>query len=152
MRCARGCTSADGRGWVEGRNIKINAYWATGQQDMDAVAHTLAAFHFENLVMPGGRVRHEAAARRPPGGGRANFCGILLSSRWRNSTGASWRRLLRGAGAGGVLRLFLSWERGTPSRAMRCRFARVRPTPETPRQGYPRDKQKEVVSAPGPSV
>src|SRR5262245_64894767 len=31
------------RGWVEGRNIKIKAYWETGQQDMDAVAHKLAA-------------------------------------------------------------------------------------------------------------
>ena len=38
------------RGWVEGRNIKINAYWATGQQDMDAVAHTLAASNPEVII------------------------------------------------------------------------------------------------------
>ena len=31
------------RGWIEGRNLTISAYWATGQQEMDAVGHTLAA-------------------------------------------------------------------------------------------------------------
>src|SRR5262245_2011195 len=48
----------------------------------------------------------------------------------------------------------LSWEQGTPSRAMRCRCARVRPRPPriTPCQGHPRDKQEEVESAPGPSI
>jgi len=30
------------RGWIEGHNLTIGMYWATGQ-DMDAVAHTLAA-------------------------------------------------------------------------------------------------------------
>jgi len=38
------------RGWVEGCNIKINAYWATGQQDMDAVAHTLATSNPEVII------------------------------------------------------------------------------------------------------
>jgi putative ABC transport system substrate-binding protein len=38
------------RGWVEGRNIKIDAYWATGQQDMDAVAHTLATSNPEVII------------------------------------------------------------------------------------------------------
>src|SRR5207245_8053734 len=39
------------RGWIEGRNLTISMYWATGQQDMDAVAHTLAASNPEVLVM-----------------------------------------------------------------------------------------------------
>src|SRR5215472_6005599 len=38
------------RGWVEGRNLTIGTYWATGQQDMDAVAHTLAASNPEVIV------------------------------------------------------------------------------------------------------
>jgi putative ABC transport system substrate-binding protein len=38
------------RGWIEGRNLTIGMYWATGQQDMDAVAHTLAAFNPEVIV------------------------------------------------------------------------------------------------------
>jgi putative ABC transport system substrate-binding protein len=38
------------RGWVEGRNLTIGTYWVTGQQDMDAVAHTLAASNPEVIV------------------------------------------------------------------------------------------------------
>ena len=38
------------RGWTEGRNLTISMYWATGQQDMDAVAHTLAASNPEVIV------------------------------------------------------------------------------------------------------
>jgi putative tryptophan/tyrosine transport system substrate-binding protein len=37
-------------GWMDGRNLTINMYWATGQQDMDAVAHTLAASNPEVIV------------------------------------------------------------------------------------------------------
>jgi ABC-type uncharacterized transport system substrate-binding protein len=37
-------------GWIEGRNLTINMYWATGQQDMDAVAHALAASNPEVIV------------------------------------------------------------------------------------------------------
>src|SRR5262245_53478574 len=40
------------RGWVEGRNLTIGTYWVTGQQDMDAVAHTLAASNPEVIVTP----------------------------------------------------------------------------------------------------
>ena len=38
------------RGWIEDRNLTISMYWATGQQDMDAVAHTLAASNPEVIV------------------------------------------------------------------------------------------------------
>ncbi len=38
------------RGWIEGRNLTISMYWATGPQDMDAVAHTLAASKPEVIV------------------------------------------------------------------------------------------------------
>jgi putative tryptophan/tyrosine transport system substrate-binding protein len=38
------------RGWIEGRNLTISAYWATGQQEMDAVGHTLAASNPEVIV------------------------------------------------------------------------------------------------------
>jgi putative tryptophan/tyrosine transport system substrate-binding protein len=38
------------RGWIEGRNLTISVHWATGQQDMDAVAHTLAASNPEVIV------------------------------------------------------------------------------------------------------
>jgi ABC-type uncharacterized transport system substrate-binding protein len=38
------------RGWIEGRNLTISMHWATGQQDMDAVAHTLAASNPEVIV------------------------------------------------------------------------------------------------------
>ena len=38
------------RGWVEGRNLTIGTYWVTGQQDMRAVAHTLAASNPEVIV------------------------------------------------------------------------------------------------------
>jgi len=38
------------RGWIEGRNLTIGTYWATGQQDMYAVAHTLAAYKPEVIV------------------------------------------------------------------------------------------------------
>ena len=38
------------RGWIEGHNLTISAYWATGQQEMDAVGHTLAASNPEVIV------------------------------------------------------------------------------------------------------
>lgn len=38
------------RGWIDGRNLTIGTYWAAGQQDMDAVAHTLAASNPEVIV------------------------------------------------------------------------------------------------------
>src|SRR3989442_6199389 len=38
------------RGWIEGRNLTISVHWATEQQDMDAVAHTLAASNPEVIV------------------------------------------------------------------------------------------------------
>src|SRR6266849_10987113 len=38
------------RGWIEGRNLTISMHWATGPQDMDAVAHTLAASNPEVIV------------------------------------------------------------------------------------------------------
>src|SRR6266545_767782 len=38
------------RGWIEGRNLTIGTYWAAGQQDMDAVAHALAASNPEVIV------------------------------------------------------------------------------------------------------
>src|SRR5262252_8316113 len=38
------------RGWVEGRELTIGTYWVTGQQDMRAVAHTLAASNPEVIV------------------------------------------------------------------------------------------------------
>jgi ABC-type uncharacterized transport system substrate-binding protein len=38
------------RGWIEGRNLTISAYWATGQQEMDAVGATLAASNPEVIV------------------------------------------------------------------------------------------------------
>jgi putative ABC transport system substrate-binding protein len=57
------------RGWVQGRNIKINAYWATGQQDMDAVAHTLATSNPEVIItqeaddIPGAVAQHRSFRR-----------------------------------------------------------------------------------------
>lgn len=38
------------RGWIEGCNLTISTYWATGQQEMDAAAHSLAASNPEVIV------------------------------------------------------------------------------------------------------
>jgi hypothetical protein len=38
------------RGWIEGRNLTISMYWATGQQDMDAVARAMIASSPEVIV------------------------------------------------------------------------------------------------------
>jgi putative ABC transport system substrate-binding protein len=37
-------------GWIEGRNLTISTHWATGQQDIDAVAHTLTVSNPEVIV------------------------------------------------------------------------------------------------------
>jgi putative tryptophan/tyrosine transport system substrate-binding protein len=37
-------------GWVEGRNLAISLYWATGRQDMDAVARELLASNPDVIV------------------------------------------------------------------------------------------------------
>ena len=38
------------RGWIEDRNLTLSQYWATGQHDLDPVAHTLAASNPEVIV------------------------------------------------------------------------------------------------------
>jgi ABC-type uncharacterized transport system substrate-binding protein len=37
-------------GWIEDHNLTISQYWATGQEDLNAVAHTLAASNPEVIV------------------------------------------------------------------------------------------------------
>src|SRR5207244_187085 len=37
-------------GWVEGRNLTLSLYWATGRDDMDAVARMLVASEPEVIV------------------------------------------------------------------------------------------------------
>jgi ABC-type uncharacterized transport system substrate-binding protein len=37
-------------GWIEGRNLAIDLYWATGRQDMDAVARQLVATNPDVIV------------------------------------------------------------------------------------------------------
>lgn len=37
-------------GWIEGRNLAISLYWATGRQDMDAVARELVASSPEVII------------------------------------------------------------------------------------------------------
>src|SRR5262249_57634170 len=90
-----------------------------------------------------------------------NFCGIHFAV-WSGELGAYRGRVPKKGGqpsAGApALSIFefccpgLIFQRERPSRGMRYRCARVRPVPLTTPEGPPRDKQEEVVSAPGPSI
>lgn len=43
-------TGLNEAGWVDGRNLALSVYWASGRQDMDAIARTLIATDPEAIV------------------------------------------------------------------------------------------------------